>query len=287
VTLQIMEELEEGQAVTETNILALKHLMLVNPMGRNAELDAERLVRFATETKAKGLPTSNKAIRRPSAFPASDTLFELGWIGVTADGAEFDLYAGKARKTFATLLALVLFCRHADAKEGFLHWLDGKCSHENFFQVEQLGESWEVVLTQSDSVLGIHLDGGATRPAIIEMVREWRDGANEVMATAGIEYRLRIPIVDEESGPTATNATPIASTYASNDAGDKAPAPAKNFGGLCDHCEQMTELRKCSRCHAVSFCSRECQLASWKAGHKLTYPHLAQLALLLSIGDEN
>jgi hypothetical protein len=263
-----MEELEEGQAVTEANILALEPLMLVNPMGRNVKLDAERLVGFATESKAKG-----------SKFPASDVLFELSWIGVTSDGAAFDLYSGKARRAFAKLLALVVFCRVADNKEDFLHWLAGKCGHDNFFLVEQLGESWEVVLTQADSVLGIHIDGGATRSVVLEMVRDWRDRANEVMAAAGIDYRLRIPIVDEDP------------RHAPTDADDKVPAPVQIFGRLCDHCEKMVELRKCSRCHAVSFCSRECQLASWKVGHKLTCPHLVQLALLIarkkSVEDED
>jgi hypothetical protein len=37
----------------------------------------------------------------------------------------------------------------------------------------------------------------------------------------------------------------------------------------CAHCKQaFPKLLRCTRCRGVSYCSKECQVAHWKAGHK-------------------
>jgi hypothetical protein len=121
VTLLCTKSLREGQSVTEANILASDPLMLVKPLGTIVENRAVELMGFARANKAKGIPS-----------PTSRTLFDQGWIGVAADGAAFDLLSDKARDAFAEMLGLLLFCRSLNGKEGFPHWLDGKCERENF-----------------------------------------------------------------------------------------------------------------------------------------------------------
>ena len=49
---------------------------------------------------------------------------------------------------------------------------------------------------------------------------------------------------------------------------DKKTACISSANG-CENCGiSAINLRACSRCKAVSYCSRECQVAHWKAGHK-------------------
>jgi hypothetical protein len=37
----------------------------------------------------------------------------------------------------------------------------------------------------------------------------------------------------------------------------------------CAQCgELFPKLKLCTRCRSVSYCSKECQVAHWKAGHK-------------------
>jgi hypothetical protein len=37
----------------------------------------------------------------------------------------------------------------------------------------------------------------------------------------------------------------------------------------CTQCgELFPKLHRCTRCKAVSYCSKQCQVAHWKAGHK-------------------
>jgi hypothetical protein len=266
VTLLCMKSLHEGQSATEANILASDPLILVKPLGTIFENRAVELMGFARANKAERVPS-----------PTSHTLFDQGWIGMAADGAAFDLLRGKARDAFAGMLGLLLFCRSLDGKEGFPHWLEGKCEHEKFFHVAELGEHWEVILAQSDSVLGIHIDGGTSRRIVCAMIKAWCKDADEVMATAGIEYRLQIPFVDEE----AATATATMSKSVIVDIDIEVRPPAMVCSRLCDHCERMAELRTCSRCRKVMFCSRECQLASWRAGHKLTCSNLVDLTALI------
>lgn len=49
---------------------------------------------------------------------------------------------------------------------------------------------------------------------------------------------------------------------------------------MCDNCVERIEgdaPRKCTGCKAVSYCSRDCQLAAWKAYHKQECPRIARL----------
>lgn len=36
---------------------------------------------------------------------------------------------------------------------------------------------------------------------------------------------------------------------------------------FCAHCGDIG-LKRCGKCHEVKYCSRPCQVAHWKAGHK-------------------
>uniref|UniRef100_A0A7S4FNL6 MYND-type domain-containing protein n=1 Tax=Eutreptiella gymnastica TaxID=73025 RepID=A0A7S4FNL6_9EUGL len=50
-------------------------------------------------------------------------------------------------------------------------------------------------------------------------------------------------------------------------------APKKAAIRQCAHCHQDEletggKYKQCARCRAVSYCSKECQRAHWKAGHK-------------------
>jgi hypothetical protein len=41
--------------------------------------------------------------------------------------------------------------------------------------------------------------------------------------------------------------------------------------GRCRHCNSedlKLELKKCSQCKSVQYCSEECQVADWRAEHK-------------------
>ncbi|TFY60694.1 hypothetical protein EVG20_g7329 [Dentipellis fragilis] len=41
---------------------------------------------------------------------------------------------------------------------------------------------------------------------------------------------------------------------------------------FCDNCQRPSQkdaLKKCSRCHIVFYCTKECQVAGWKNGHKM------------------
>jgi hypothetical protein len=41
--------------------------------------------------------------------------------------------------------------------------------------------------------------------------------------------------------------------------------------GRCRYCNSEKlkfELKKCSQCQLVQYCSKKCQLADWRAGHK-------------------
>jgi hypothetical protein len=52
---------------------------------------------------------------------------------------------------------------------------------------------------------------------------------------------------------------------------DKKNAKQAPKTGRCRYCcsvDLKGELRKCSQCKSVQYCSRECQVADWKAGHK-------------------
>ena len=36
----------------------------------------------------------------------------------------------------------------------------------------------------------------------------------------------------------------------------------------CDHCGAGGATARCAKCKVIVYCSRECQVAAWKGGHK-------------------
>lgn len=56
------------------------------------------------------------------------------------------------------------------------------------------------------------------------------------------------------------------------DSGDDEPPAPRSLVHLCRTCETpespSTKLMVCARCKVVRYCSRECQVADWKRGHK-------------------
>jgi hypothetical protein len=52
---------------------------------------------------------------------------------------------------------------------------------------------------------------------------------------------------------------------------DKKNAKEAPKAGRCTYCNSegpKSELKKCSRCKSSDYCSKKCQVADWKAGHK-------------------
>jgi hypothetical protein len=52
---------------------------------------------------------------------------------------------------------------------------------------------------------------------------------------------------------------------------DKKNAKEAPKSGWCNYCNSegpKSELKKCSRCKSAHYCSKKCQVADWKAGHK-------------------
>jgi hypothetical protein len=68
--------------------------------------------------------------------------------------------------------------------------------------------------------------------------------------------------VSSVSGASAPSTHPGARST-----GSDAPAPGTH---VCDRCRRalLGKGGACSRCKAVRYCSRECQVADWAAGHK-------------------
>jgi len=53
----------------------------------------------------------------------------------------------------------------------------------------------------------------------------------------------------------------------------KSSSLGHSYGNLpraCGNCGRIAKkLMKCSRCHKVAYCSKDCQVGHWKAGHKI------------------
>jgi hypothetical protein len=78
--------------------------------------------------------------------------------------------------------------------------------------------------------------------------------------------RLRQPAANDASnqaGTTGPGASgPSSSRGSHHSSPPKPPKPCANCGEL------FPKLKVCTQCRGVSYCSKECQLAHWKAGHK-------------------
>lgn len=54
----------------------------------------------------------------------------------------------------------------------------------------------------------------------------------------------------------------------------------------CDHCDKENAIKRCSKCRLVFYCSRDCQVAGWKGGHKKTCSPWATLSCIPSGGGK-
>ncbi|KAA1473184.1 hypothetical protein DENSPDRAFT_262857 [Dentipellis sp. KUC8613] len=84
------------------------------------------------------------------------------------------------------------------------------------------------------------------------------------------EYRTKIaqsPIRDAWTRMHRLAAERLVITWKYN---NSVPGPQIMFCDHCQHPSQKDALKKCSRCHIVFYCSKECQVAGWKDGHRKT-----------------
>jgi hypothetical protein len=58
----------------------------------------------------------------------------------------------------------------------------------------------------------------------------------------------------------------------------------ENFKGkpklMCGICSESENARTCSKCHFISYCSRECQVVDWTT-HKINCSHLSEVGSIL------
>ena len=94
-----------------------------------------------------------------------------------------------------------------------------------------------------------HQEDVARKDAIVERTRQFQS-----VAQAHPASRDSLPVI------RAVQASTLRGT----------PMPA------CSHCgKHKDELRMCASCRSARYCSRECQVAAWKHGHKQECGRLA------------
>ena len=49
------------------------------------------------------------------------------------------------------------------------------------------------------------------------------------------------------------------------------------FKTMCFSCGKMGTMKCCSRCKCAYYCSRDCQAAAWKSGHKATCKQIRRM----------
>jgi hypothetical protein len=114
------------------------------------------------------------------------------------------------------------------------------------------------------------------RSAAAADARPWTAGGSSTAVTAAAPAGADGAGDDKEqqSGEQGTGAEGTGPA-----AGSSSHSSTSNHSGSakphrpCAHCgELFLKLKQCSRCKAVAYCSRECQVAHWKAGHKESCP---------------
>jgi hypothetical protein len=70
------------------------------------------------------------------------------------------------------------------------------------------------------------------------------------------------------AGMTTASQAPVSSSSSSSGGGSHHSSRTKPAKPCAACGELFPKLQRCTRCRAVSYCSKQCQVAHWKAGHK-------------------
>ena len=148
------------------------------------------------------------------------------------------------------------------------------------FQIKTMADAWaDAIEAMADLPIKGHVPSEVDIASVVKKSREAFvskvDGASGRQLPTQAEIAA---IVAAASGLPAPSKA--ASTAASSAPTSKTPAPIKkkpssSTDESCGHCGSAAssslpggKLSKCARCGTVAYCSKDCQRAHWKAGHK-------------------
>jgi hypothetical protein len=82
------------------------------------------------------------------------------------------------------------------------------------------------------------------------------------------DFQASLGKIDTERGLVLFLSKQIPCTCLDEDKKNAKQAPKTGRCGYCCREDLKAKLRKCSQCKTLPYCSKECQVADWRAGHK-------------------
>jgi len=88
-------------------------------------------------------------------------------------------------------------------------------------------------------------------------------------------------LVDDSSENVVSSSSSSSTSISTSSSGE-------GYMGPCAVCNKIENTKQCAKCKCVAYCSRACQVAHWKAGHKQACPTLgaARAAAASKAADE-